>query len=943
MEGDQGTLGEGAAGGGRCGSRIACLLVSMTRRLVLAVALLACAPACATGLRHLTDADAVSWRSISAARLTPDGSWLVYSTVPIAGIRVNSGKAQIVARNTQSDLERRYLAGDIRDGAGGLDVSVSGRWIGFRSAASRTTTTVVAVELGTGKRMEFPDVRGFGFVVDRGEDAIVLHGHSTADNGSLGTLELRRLEDDGAKQLGAAAAFSINRQRTALAWSHPQGIELLDSASRQRRVFGGGGQCTYEQLTWSKKGGALAALRTCEGEVTEIATATRLAAGSPKTAIRRPTGMPGDFVISTAESMTRDYEQRPVLAWREDERGLFFGARPAPQGAGAAGQQPPTVVLWHARDPQLPAQKVAWSKFDTAASFLSYMSVDDGRYVRLEDDHVHVTDLQMRGRYVLAYDADVYQRPDEPNFSRDPRYPHARDYYLIDLRTGERKRVIEKLMVLLERQVVARPQLSPDGSVLLYQSEGDYFAYEAADGERRNLTAGLPTRFYFQENARNHRLVREPDAEISSPLQGWTADGRHVLISDYYDIWALPLRGGAATNLTASSRKQRLVYERATLDGLSGIDSEPREVTADLGFPMYFHVTDVDTGDTGLAQRQPGASSAEVLTWERGRARYYKARDAESYFMARTSSVESRNYHVLNGAFRPSRQLTDVNAQQREFRWPPSAQLLSYDVAEQRLHGILYLPVGSEPGRSYPTIVSIYERQSRMLHNYLAPTAAVMKWLQQGYAVLLPDIQPRVNEGGKAALQAVLAAVDVAVKTGAVDRDRLGLVGHSYGGYETCYIVTRTPLFKAAVPQAGLSDLLSHYGGIYDRYGIANGYVAEHRQPYLGGPWWANWDAFVENSPLFHARSITTPLLMAHGDNDRLVPFSQAIELFSSLRRMGKRDVVLLQYVGSDHVFVGAAATDLQDRMQQFFDHFLKGKAAPAWWSAGLSDSARIQ
>jgi len=88
---------------------------------------------------------------------------------------------------------------------------------------------------------------------------------------------------------------------------------------------------------------------------------------------------------------------------------------------------------------------------------------------------------------------------------------------------------------------------------------------------------------------------------------------------------------------------------------------------------------------------------------------------------------------------------------------------------------------------------------------------------------------------------------------------------------------------------------------------------------------------------LYHLRSVQPPLLMAHGDQDRAIPFSQAVEMFNSLRRFGNAAVVLLEYQGEDHVLEPRAQQDLDGRMLGFFDHFLKGAPAPDWWSAGLS------
>jgi dipeptidyl aminopeptidase/acylaminoacyl peptidase len=145
-------------------------------------------------------------------------------------------------------------------------------------------------------------------------------------------------------------------------------------------------------------------------------------------------------------------------------------------------------------------------------------------------------------------------------------------------------------------------------------------------------------------------------------------------------------------------------------------------------------------------------------------------------------------------------------------------------------------------------------------------------------------------------------------------------------------------MFKAAVPDAGMTDLLSDYGGMSDVY--PRWISIESTQPYLKGPWWDNWQAYIDNSPLYHARSIRTPLLMIHGNIDGAVSFTQAVEMFNALRRMGNESVVMLEYVGENHVFSPIAQHDADQRRFEFFDHFLKGQPAPSWWADGKSSEA---
>jgi dipeptidyl aminopeptidase/acylaminoacyl peptidase len=371
---------------------------------------------------------------------------------------------------------------------------------------------------------------------------------------------------------------------------------------------------------------------------------------------------------------------------------------------------------------------------------------------------------------------------------------------------------------------------------------------------------------------------------------------------------------------------------------LSGGFTEDKPV--ELGQRLYLRTTDYGTGRTGLSILEPRGETPKPVLWDEALLSFSKARDADVRVVMRMPAVQSSNYYLLDDSWQPVKALTDANPLEREVRMPDGPRYLTYRTSHgDVLHAALYLPAGYVEGRSYPTIVSVYERQVSMMYGIASPGSEPCRWLLQGYALLMPDIQARVNDAGKAAVESVTAAVDAAVATGAVDRERLGLMGHSNGGFETFFIATQSNLFKAAVPQAGWSNMLSSYGGVYERDGSPVSYISENEQPYIAGPWWEHWDAFIRNSPLFHAKNVHTPLLIAHGNGDKLVPFSQSVEMFNTLRRMGNTQVVLLEYDGIDHSFHvgGETEHDLEMRMREFFGHFLKGEPAPLWWTQGVS------
>jgi dipeptidyl aminopeptidase/acylaminoacyl peptidase len=347
----------------------------------------------------------------------------------------------------------------------------------------------------------------------------------------------------------------------------------------------------------------------------------------------------------------------------------------------------------------------------------------------------------------------------------------------------------------------------------------------------------------------------------------------------------------------------------------------------DLSKPLYFSTTTEDRIKNGLARRRAGAAEIDVLLQKEARLSCLKAADAEVYACASVTVLQPEDYFVLGKDGQLGARLTDANPAEREHsRWAGAKYLTFTTARGYVLNGTLFLPVGYIPGKTYPAIVNIYEEGMASRHNYLQPNSAyVGRWLRKGYAVLKPDIRLCFNDSGSAAVEAMTAAVEAALATGVVDRERLGLFGHSFGGYETYYLASHTTLFKAAVPESGLTNLWSHYGNVREIAGRPSSTGLEGEQPYMKGPWWEHWDAYLRNSPLFYAPSMSTPLLMVHGDQDEAAPFGQAVEMFNTLRRMGNQQAVLLQYAGERHTFSKPVQRDIWRRMEQFFDHFLQG------------------
>jgi dipeptidyl aminopeptidase/acylaminoacyl peptidase len=147
----------------------------------------------------------------------------------------------------------------------------------------------------------------------------------------------------------------------------------------------------------------------------------------------------------------------------------------------------------------------------------------------------------------------------------------------------------------------------------------------------------------------------------------------------------------------------------------------------------------------------------------------------------------------------------------------------------------------------------------------------------------------------ESAMNSIMPGVTKLLDRGYVDRDNMALQGHSWGGYQIAFMVTRTNMFKAGAAGAPVANMTSAYGRIRLEAGLGRQFQYERTQTRLGGSIWEMPVRYLENSPLFWLDKVETPLLIMHNDLDGAVPWQQGIDLYLGLRRLGKPAWLQLQ------------------------------------------------
>jgi len=237
-------------------------------------------------------------------------------------------------------------------------------------------------------------------------------------------------------------------------------------------------------------------------------------------------------------------------------------------------------------------------------------------------------------------------------------------------------------------------------------------------------------------------------------------------------------------------------------------------------------------------------------------------------------------------------------------------------------------------------MVYIYETEAVGLNRYYPPSPGTninfTRYASNGYVLLSPDIVYEVGYPGPSSLKCVIPAVEKVLAMGFIDPKRVGIQGHSWGGYEISYMITQTNLFAAVEAGASVVNMTSAYGGIRWGTGMSRAFQYEKTQSRIGAPLWGRALQYLENSALFWVERVRTPYLTIHNDEDDAVPWYQGIEFFSALRRLGK-EAYMFNFNGEKH---GLRERENQKywtvHLDEFFDHFLLGKPAPEWMTRGV-------
>lgn len=587
-------------------------------------------------------------------------------------------------------------------------------------------------------------------------------------------------------------------------------------------------------------------------------------------------------------------------------------------------EEKPKVDVWNWKDIKLQPQQLLEAKKEKERSYLSVYHINEKRFVQLADVTIQqVSTIQKgNGNIAFGYSDLPYKRASSWTGGG------FRDYYLLDQLSGIKRQVIQKK---------GYARLSPQGKYVIWWEPSDSSFYSVSTDINNfkivSLTKRIPVCFYDERNDR-------PMAAYPYGIAGWSKDDRFVYIYDRYDIWKLDASNDKVpvcmTKAFGRRNLTRLRYQKLNKD----LDFIPADKN------ILLSAIDERTMSRGYFDTKLNAvKDPSLLVMDKYMfSGVTKAKEADKIIWTKENVKTFPDVWSSNMKFEHSKKISAVNTQQKDFVWPEVELVEWTSFTGETLKGLLYKPENLKPDHKYPMLVYFYERNSETMHAHVYPkpshsTINKSFYASNGYLVFVPDITYENGTPGQSAYNAIVSGTQYLINNYSfVDRKNIGLQGQSWGGYQTAWLITHTNMYAAAMAGATVSNMTSAYGGIRWGSGMSRMFQYEHTQSRMGGTLWEKPLAYLENSPVFYAPQVHTPLLMMHNDKDGSVPWYQGIEMFVALRRLDK-PVWLLNYNGEDHNLPTkswANRMDLSKRMFQFFNHYLKGDPAPEWMEKGI-------
>lgn len=877
-----------------------------------------------SSLKKATMEDYKKWERLGSMNLSESGNWLVY------GITRNNKKNELRVRNlldskvdTLKDASSARFSKNEKYLAYFLNLPTEERE-SLEEQGNTPSKKLGIRTLASDSVLVIENVASYDFS-ENGEYIAIELGSSEGQASAGSELIIRHVDSGEQTSFGNVSDFAWADQGSLLAMlketanRNGNGVQLYQAASGVIKTLHNEKK-SYTGLHWREESSDLAVFVSAKNEDFEDSTYQIIAwkgleSGSKINTFDQfsITGFPENMRLLTRS-----------LSWSKDGNSLFFRikdwiAKPGEVDSTETDEESitdkgeaPGLQIWHSKDVDIiPNQELARRPRGT---FFSAWHLNENKFVQLEDEHIDEIRFQDDVAILVGYDKTPYEF--EAMFGRP-----NKDLYAIDIHSGKKTKFLSRTNHVYGT--------SPDGKKMVYLKDDHLHVYDFYTKKHTSITKGLPVSFVDKDN--DHPVEQSHIYEYR--LIGWGKDSKAFYAHSKYDIWELKADGSGGKALTQGQ-------ESKMSHTFSRIDFEQDYIDPEK--PFYIHQYDEWTKEMGYLSLIPGKKPKQLAKGNAMFARFRKAKQGSAHIFTRETFEDSPNIFYSQAGNGKSEQVSHTNVFQQAYQWGKS-ELINYENEQgQKLQGALFYPANYDPSKQYPMITYIYEKLSQGLHRYTVPWEGSYYnrtiFTHEGYFVLMPDIIFEAGNPGISSAKTIEIAVKKALESGKIDKDHVGLVGHSWGGYQAAFVPTQTDIFAAAVSGAGLMNLISMYGTVTRAFGgnLESDHFETSQERMEVNPW-QDPDRYLRNSPIMQIENLKTPMLVEIGDNDQNVSWTQGIEFYNAARRMEKQ-CVLLVYANEGHgLRQDKNRKDYQRRILAWFAHYLKGEEAEPWILKGIS------
>ncbi|MBK5214928.1 MAG: S9 family peptidase [Flavobacteriaceae bacterium] len=834
------------------------------------------------GKKTIAPEDYKLWGKLANTKLSSDGKWIAARMV------YKQSQDTLIIINTESKEKTK------RANCLDFEFSPNGEWL----MTFAIDQGIDLIKLGSEASRNF-DSRNYEFSKQRDKMGIIDNANS---------FFLIDLENDNTSEIKDAKEFAFSPDGKWLALVTEIGqehkVELVDTKTLKRTMLLTSAKREFSNLVWNDQSNGLAFMETekdNEGRSINAILYEYRQGTTPQLHSLYPEGE-SRFPIDTYISATDE------LFYAADGQRIFFNVRLNLYLSRNLDSLKQNVQVWKGDDPWIMPEQIIKVEPDFGPWLMKWTPKNND-LLQIGTHELPIAYLGAQENFALVHNPKQY----EPNY----KFKSEVDLYLLDLFTGKKE-------LFLERQTNSFSNFvsSPSGRYITYYKEGHWWVYDGKNKVYNNITLNLP--FPLDEHEKSYAN----SFEIFG-CGGWDENEKWVFIYDEFDIWKISPNGRESHKITDGRNTQTTfrIYKR---------------LYEDFPFQRFgkFPVLKVPT-ENEIILSAIGPDKSGYYTWSNKNGvkeliwketqinSLKKSKVGENYIFREESYNFPRRLYFQKGNQEPEI-IYESNPHYTAFV-EPRQELITYEGPEnEELHGILMYPDNYQEGHRYPMIVHIYEKLSDQLHDYINPTLYNTTgfnpklYTSDGYFVLYPDIVYKLRDPGVCATKCVTRAVETVLKTGLVDKARVGLQGHSFGGYEAAFIATQTDIFSAIVAGAAATDLTSFYFTIGWNDGRPDMWRFESQQWRFGCSFYEDPQAYYRNSPLHQAENIKTPLLLWTGANDWQINANQSIEFYLALRRLNK-EVTFLYYPNENHALNSPKfQVDLTKRMKEWFGQHLK-------------------